>query len=343
MRLRPDQLSAHLQKGLAPVYLVSGDEPLQLGEAADAIRAAARQAGYSSREILEADGRFDWKRLEQQADELSLFAEKKVVDLRLPGGKPGREGAAALAAWCDRLPADTLLLVTLPRLDRSQLNSKWVKALEKAGVLVQVWPPDPRQLPRWIEQRMRAAGLQPEPGVAPMLAEQTEGNLLAARQEIDKLVLLHGEGRIGQEQLSRAVSDSARFDVFGLADAALGGETGRVIRILEGLRAEGVALPVVLWALAREIRALAAMAADLERGVPLARVLAEGRVWKNRQPLVSQGLRRLPSDHWRELLQRCQHADAMIKGARSGDPWLQLEQIALAMAGTGTAEVFWPA
>lgn len=342
MRLRIDQLQGHLQKGLAPVYLVSGDEPLQLGEAADAVRAAARREGYGSREILEAHGRFDWNLLAQQSDELSLFAEKKIVDLRLPGGKPGREGAAALVGWCENLPADTLLLLTLPRLERSQQNSKWVKALEAAGVLIQVWPPDAARLPKWIEQRMRAAGLQPGPGVAAMLAEQTEGNLLAARQEIDKLLLLYGEGRIDQEQLSRAISDSARFDVFTLVDAALAGKADRLLRVLAGLRGEGVALPVVLWALAREIRSLAVMAAALERGVPMARVLAEARVWKNRQALVSQGLRRLAPARWRELLQQCQQADAMIKGARPGDPWLQLEQVVLAMAGTGDPNQFWP-
>ncbi len=342
MRLRADQLEAHLKKGLAPVYVISGDEPLQLGEAADAIRAAARTAGYTTREILEADGRFDWNRLGQQADELSLFAEKKIVDLRLPGGKPGREGSAALVAWCSDLPADTLLLLTLPKLDRSQGGSKWMKALDQAGVVIQIWPPDAARLPRWVEQRMRAAGLVPEPGVAQMLAEQTEGNLLAARQEIEKLRLLHGEGPITQEQLSRAISDSARFDVFGLVDAALAGKAKRSLRILSGLRGEGVALPVVLWALAREIRLLAGLSARVGNGVPPARAMAEARVWKNRQPLVAQGLKRLDLPHWQELLARCQQADAMIKGAAAGDPWLQLEQIVLAMAGAGPARRFWP-
>ena len=342
MRLRADQLAAHLEKGLAPVYVVSGDEPLQLGEAADAVRAAARAAGFTSREVLEADSRFDWNRLGQQADELSLFAEKKIVDLRLPGGKPGREGSAALAAWCADLPADTLLLLTLPRLDRSQSNSKWMKALESVGVLVQVWPPDAARLPRWVEQRMRAAGLVPAAGVAQMLAEQTEGNLLAARQEIEKLRLLYGEGPVSQEQLSRAISDSARFDVFGLVDAALAGKASRSLRILAGLRGEGVALPVVLWALAREIRQLAAMSARVRQGLPPARAMAEARIWKNRQPLVARGLQRFQDHHWQELLVQCQRADAMVKGAGPGDPWLQLEQIVLAMAGAGERERFWP-
>ncbi|WP_457669894.1 DNA polymerase III subunit delta, partial [Thiolapillus sp.] len=252
MRLRLEQLESHLAGELAPVYVVTGDEPLQLGETADAIRAAARQAGYLSREIFEADARFDWNRLAEEASALSLFAEQKIIDLRLPSGKPGTVGGKALVSYCENLPQDTLLLLTLPKLP---LTSKWMKALDKAGVVIQVWPVDERQLSRWVQQRMRMAGLQAEPGVAEMLAEQTEGNLLAARQEIEKLALLFGHEKITQEQAAAALSDSSRFDVYALVDAALAGKAQRCTRIIAGLRAEGVPLPVVLWALAREVRA----------------------------------------------------------------------------------------
>ncbi|WP_457665466.1 DNA polymerase III subunit delta [Thiolapillus sp.] len=330
MRLRLDQLDAHLGGNLAPVYVVTGDEPLQQGEAADAIRAAARQAGYLSREIFEADARFDWNRLGEEANALSLFAEQKIIDLRLPTGKPGTTGSKALVAYCEQLPEDTLLLITLPKLP---LTSKWMKALDKAGVVVQIWPVDERQLPRWVQQRMRAAGLQAEPGVAQMLAEQTEGNLLAARQEIEKLALLFGNQKISQAQAAAAVSDSARFDVYSLVDAALAGKTRRCTRIIAGLAAEGIPLPVVLWALAREVRALNSMARDVAMGASVQQALARARVWKNRIPLVSAGLKRLDARQWAALLQQCQLADAMIKGAAPGDPWLQLEQITLAMAG----------
>ncbi len=330
MKLRVEQLAANLARGLAPVYVISGDEPLQLGEAADQVRAAAKQAGYLSREILEADARFDWNRLGDEANALSLFAEQKIIDLRLPSGKPGTAGAKALVEYCENLPADTLLLLTLPRVP---LTSKWIKALEKAGVLVQVWPVDERNLPRWIAGRMQAAGLRPERGVAEMLAEHTEGNLLAARQEIEKLVLLYGEGGISQEQLLEAVSDSARFDVYALVDAALAGRAARCTHILAGLKGEGVAPPVVLWALAREIRSLSGMAAAVAGGASLSRVMGQARVWKNRMPLVSQGLKRLKPADWDRLLQQCQQADAVIKGAAAGDAWLLLEQIALGMAG----------
>ena len=330
MKLRAEQLAAALNKGLAPVYVITGDEPLQLGEAADQIRAAARQAGYLSREIMEADARFDWNRLGEEANALSLFAEQKIIDLRLPRGKPGTAGARALVEYCANLPEDTLLLLTLPRVP---LTSKWIKSLDKAGVLIQVWPVDERNLPRWISARMQAAGLRPERGVAEMLAEHTEGNLLAARQEIEKLLLLHGEGAISQEQLLAAVSDSSRFDVYALVDAALAGRTARCTHILSGLKGEGIAPPVVLWALAREVRSLANMAAGVAAGVSLSQVMGQARVWKNRIPLVSQGLKRLQGDDWNRLLEACQQTDAAIKGGVPGDPWLLLEQITLGIAG----------
>ncbi|WP_456379322.1 DNA polymerase III subunit delta [Thiolapillus sp.] len=330
MRLRLEQLQSHLADNLAPVYVVTGDEPLQQGEAADAIRTAARRAGYLSREILEADARFDWNRLREQASALSLFAEQKIIDLRLPSGKPGATGSKALVEYCNHLPPDTLLLVSLPKLP---LTSKWMKALEQAGVIIQIWPVDERQLPRWVQQRMRLAGLQEEPGVAEMLAELTEGNLLAARQEIDKLALLFGKEKITQEQAASAISDSSRFDVYSLVDAALAGKTKRCIHIISGLAGEGIPPPVVLWALAREVRALNAMAQDVAAGASVQQALGRARVWKSRIPLVSAGLKRLRARQWAELLQQCQLADATIKGAMPGDPWLLLEQITLGIAG----------
>ncbi len=330
MRLRLEQLASHLGGDLAPVYVVSGDEPLQQGEAADAIRAAARQAGYLSREIFEADARFDWNRLQEEANALSLFAEQKIIDLRLPSGKPGTTGSKALTTYCENLPADTLLLLTVPKLP---LTSKWMKALDKAGVVIQVWPVDERQLPRWVQQRMRMAGLQAESGVAEMLAAQTEGNLLAARQEIEKLALLFGNEKISQEQAATAISDSSRFDVYSLVDAALAGKAQRCTRIIAGLAGEGIPLPVVLWALAREVRALNAMAQDIATGASVQQALGRARVWKNRIPLVSTGLKRLDARQWAELLQQCQLADATIKGAVPGNPWLLLEQITLGIAG----------
>lgn len=333
MRVRPEQLEQHLARGLAPLYLVTGDEPLQVNEACDAIRRAARAAGHDNREVMEAGTGFDWNGLAAEANALSLFAEKKIIDLRIPGGKPGREGGQALAEYCERPPQDTLLLISLPKLDRAQQNSKWFKSLEQLGVIVQIWPLEVHQLPQWIEQRMRRAGLQPDREAVQMIADRVEGNLLAAHQEIEKLLLLHGPGPIDAEQLAAAVADSARYDVFELVDSALRGEPARCLRILEGLRGEGVAPPVVLWALHREIAQLAGLAADIAKGLNVDHAMTRAKIWEKRKPLVRAAVRRLKTPQWLTLLGHCQQADAAAKGVGQTDPWLLLERILLGLAG----------
>ncbi len=332
MRLRAEQLHRHLQQQLLPVYLVSGDEPLQHNEACDAIRAAARAAGHDNREVLEAGPGFDWNSLLAEAASLSLFAEKKIIDLRIPNGKPGREGGKALSEYCAAPPQDTLLLLSLPKLDRAQQNSKWFKAIDGLGATIQVWPVEAAQLPQWIARRMQAAGLQPSDEAARLLAGRVEGNLLAAQQEIDKLLLLHGSGPIDAEQLASAVADSARYDVFELTDSALRGETARCLHILEGLRGEGVAAPVVLWALHREIAQLAGMAIDTTKGLSPEHAMSRARIWDRRKPLLRGALARLGPRQWLQLLDDCQQADAAAKGADPRDPWLLFEQIVSRLA-----------
>ena len=333
MRIHPDRLHEHLTADLAVAYLVSGDEPLQLSECCDQIRQAARQSGYTTREVLEASGGFDWQQLSAEASAYSLFAEKKIIDLRIPGGKPGADGSRALCAYCDDPPSDTLLLVTLPKVDRQQQNSKWFKALDRVGVTTQVWPIEPSRLPRWIEQRLTEAGIRPSREAVRMLADRVEGNLLAARQEIDKLLLLHGQGPLDAEQLADAVADSARYDVFELVDSALRGDAGRILHILDGLRGEGVAPPVVLWALHREIHTLAAISADVAKGLSAERAIDRARVFSKRTGLVRQGLGRLQTTQWLALLDLCHQADAAIKGVGAEQPWLLLEEITLAICG----------
>lgn len=332
MRLRPEQLAQHLAGHLAPAYLITGDEPLQANEACDAIRAAARAAGHATREILEAGNGFDWNTLIAEANAFSLFAEKKIIDLRIPGGKPGREGGKALAEYCQRPPDDTLLLLRLPKLERQQQNAKWFKSIEKLGVILQVWPIEPARLPQWIEQRMRKAGLQPDKDSVRLLADRVEGNLLAAHQEIEKLLLLHGPGKIDAAQLAQAVADSARYDVFELVDSALRGEAARSLRILDGLKGEGVAAPVVLWALHREIAMITGISADIAKGLSAEHALSRPQLWRNRQPLIRQALQRLKPPALLALLGRCQQADASAKGADPADPWLLLEQISLELS-----------
>ncbi len=333
MRIQPDKLDAQLNDRLAPVYLVSGDEPLQLGECCDAIRRAARAAGHSTREVFEVGAGFDWQQLYAEAAAFSLFAEKKIIDLRIGNGKPGADGSRALVDYCAKPPSDTLLLLTLPRLDRQQQNAKWFKAIDALGAVIQVWPIEPQRLPAWIERRLKQAGIAPSRDAVAMLAERVEGNLLAARQEIDKLLLLHGPGPLDSDSLAAAVSDSARYDVFELVDSALRGEAGRCVQILAGLRGEGVAPPVVLWALHREVRSLARIAADIATGMAPDQAVDRARVFNKRKSLVRQGVARLRAAQWLALLDQCQQADAVIKGVGSGAPWLLLERIALRIAG----------
>lgn len=338
MRLRPEQLAGHLDKTLAPVYLISGDEPLRLQEAADGVRARARAQGYVEREVLHAERAFDWSTLAQTADSMSLFAERRIIDLRM-SGKPGEAGARALTAYCGRPPEDTVLLATAGKLDKAAVRAKWIQAMERIGVIVQVWPLEARALPEWIQRRMRSRGLQPTREAVALLADRVEGNLLAAAQEIEKLVLLHGPGRVDADKVAAAVADSARFDVFGLVDSALAGQSARTARMLGGLRSEGVAPPLVCWALGREIRALAAMAWEVAAGTSAEAVFARHRVWERRKPLLRGALRRIPLAGWHALVRACDRAERVAKGAEGGNPWDELLQLGLSLSG---AELFRP-
>jgi len=330
MKIRPEQLDAHLQKGLAPLYLLAGDEPLLLDEAAAAIRRRVREAGAEERITLVAEKDFDWSRLTEEAASLSLFASKRLMELRLPTGKPGQEGAKVLGQWAERPPEDTTLVVISGKLDRSSRNAKWVKALEGAGAMVEFWPIPRPQLPAWVQKRMTDAGLVVSREAARFIAERVEGNLLAAAQEVEKLRLLLGEGQISDDQVQSAVVDSARYDPFQLADAALGGETARAVRILEGLHGEGVEPPLLVWVLAREIRALADMAAGIAQGRRKDEVTR--RVWANRRGLVDKALDRHPVDRWLSLLEEAGRIDAMAKGAAPGNPWDALQRLVMAVS-----------
>lgn len=335
MKLRAEQIPAHLQKGLAPVYLVSGDEPFQLDQVVGAIRRAAQQQGHTDRQVLQADARFDWHSLGASAANLSLFAEKQLIELRLPTGKPGAEGSKALLAYLDNPPADTILLIISAKLDKQQQSSKWYRAIDRAGVTLAIWPIEIAQLPAWLKQRMALRDMQPDEAALQMLVDRVEGNLLAADQELEKLRLLSGGGAIDAEQVASAVADSARYDLFSLVDVALAGDLERAQRMLYGLRAEGVEPILVLWALSREIRALAGMAAALETGQQLAAVLQQYRVWDKRKAPLGAALRRHPrAAAWRSLLQHCRRIDLCLKGQAAGEAWEELLQLIAALAGS---------
>lgn len=333
MKLYPDKLAGQLKQGLAPVYLVSGDEPLQLMECCDAIRASTRVAGCSEREVMHVETGFDWRTLGNQASTLSLFAEKRLLELRIPSGKPGKEGSQAIQEFCKQPPDDDILLIITGKLEREAQNSAWYKAIDKIGVVVQIWPVEPAQLPGWIQRRMQQAGLRPGHQVAEMLAARIEGNLLAASQEIEKLRLLYGEGEITVEQVQEAVADSSRYDIFGWVDAALGGDAARVARMLDGLRGEGEEPILMLWALSKEIRALIKVHEDNRSGVAMDTALARQRVWDKRKGLFQSALQRHPPARLEQMLRMASRIDQLVKGQRRGNVWDELLELALWLAG----------
>ena len=332
MRCDIEQLGQSLARGLAPCYFLCGDEPLRIEEAGDAIRAAARAAGYDERLVYTVDSKFDWTALADDNRSLSLFSSRRLIELRIPTGKPGEAGAKALAALAAEPPAETLLLVITGKLEKASRESRWSKALEAAGVAVTVYELNAQRLPVWIGARLSARGLKAEPGVVELLAHHMEGNLLACAQEIDKLVLIHGSGAtVGTADVEASLVDSARFTIYGLVDACLAGETPAAARMLRYLRAEGVEPILVLWALARELRAMAPLAQELSRGRPESAVLA--KVWANRRGPVTRALRRVRPGQWFGMLRAAARADRVLKGRAAGEIWHELEILTLALCG----------
>jgi len=332
VKIAANQLSSQLAKSLLPCYLVTGDEPLLVQEALDDIRATARDRGFGTRELFVQETGFDWNDLSNAGGNLSLFADRQIIELRLPSGKPGTKGSAAIADFAGRAGDDILFLVSAPKLDRSNTSAKWVKALEQKGGLVQLWPVGPRDLPGWISTRMRAAGLQPDRDAVALIANRVEGNLLAAQQEIEKLRLLHGEGPVGSADVDNAVADSSRFDVYKLVDAAVAGDAARAVRILSGVRTEGVEPVIVVWALTREIRSLAALADAARNGADLGAAMRQNGVWQNRQGIVRSCVGRHQAADFYQLLKRTRDADAAAKGQKRADPWQLASDIVLELA-----------
>lgn len=332
MQLRPEQLTQNLSKGLAPIYLVGGDEHLLVQECSDAIRASCREQGFS-REVLHVDNSFNWSELHNSASAMSLFAERKLIELRLPTGKPGDQGAKALAEYTANASADNVLLIICNKLDAASTRSKWFKSIDSAGISVQCKPVDARQLPRWINQRLDQAGLTADSDAIEMLAERVEGNLLAAIQEIEKLRLYAESDIIDADTVSAAVADNARYDIFALVDRALEGDAGSSLRMLRGLKAEGTEPPVVLWALCRELRTLLRCAEQLQQGNGIDRVLQNQRIWDKRKAITRTALRRLNPRQLRYLIKLANEVDQSIKGMVKHSSWNLLEQLVLALAG----------
>jgi len=329
--LNPEQLPRALERGLAPVYLLTGDEPLLIDECAEQVRARARAMGYSERTVHVVEAGFDWDALTQATQSLSLFAERRLIELRLPGGKPGEAGATAISEFSGNPPPDTLLLILAGKLDKGNRDSAWVRAIESNGAVVTVWPLDAQRLPGWIAQRLSARGLTPEAGVVDLLVWHLEGNLLAAAQEVDKLAMSHGGGAVTLADVEASLADSTRFSVYQLVDTALAGDAAGVRRIFQSLRADGTEPILMLWALVRELRALTQMSQEIRGGKPESAVL--GRVWQNRRALTGKALKRFPVPVWFSLMRRAARLDRIVKGQAPGDRWLEAERLLLAVAG----------
>jgi DNA polymerase-3 subunit delta len=336
MMLRPEALEGHLAKNLAPLYVIASDEHLLALEAADRIRRAARANGYSERDVLTVERTFKWGELLAANQALSLFGDKKLIELRIPTGKPGKDGSAALQAYAKDLSPDNLTLITLPKLDWQSAKASWVTGLQQAAVYIDIPTVERAALPGWIGTRLAAQGQSADRQGLDFIADRVEGNLLAAHQEIQKLGLLHEPGKLTFEQIQDAVLNVARYDVFKLSEAMLAGAPARLVRMLEGLKGEGEALPLVLWAVAEEIRTLLKLKAGMDQGRPLGALLKEHRIWGPRERMMEPALRRLSLATLNAALQDAAQVDKMVKGLRAtayaGDAWDALLQLALKVA-----------
>ena len=334
MRLKAEQLPAHLNRpDLLPVYYVSGDEPLQLHEAADQIRERARVLGYEERIVLEADAGFDWGRLREAGANLSLFSSKRIIELRLGGHKPGREGGAALADYAAAGSPDNLLLLTSERIDRKARQTKWHKALEGRGCCIQVWPVGPAELPGWIMARCRRHGKRITREAAALIAQRVEGNLLAAQQEIDKLALLADQADIDDEAALSMVVDSARYDVFDLVENVFLGKPERISRMLRGLRNEGIEPLNVYGALMWGFRRACSISHEIAQGKPGEQVFGAYRILDRHRKGLHTLLRRFSAGGLSALLVESQEVDKALKGVVDADGWRLLETFMFTLAG----------
>ena len=333
MRVRPEELARHLQKQLLPIYIISGDEPLLVQEATDLIRQSARAQGCSEREVIDASPKnFDWQEILVSATSMSLFSERKLVEIRLPSGKPGAAGSKALCAYVEMVGPDDVMLLITGKIDKQSMNSKWVKTLDKAGVVIQAWPIGARDLPRWLQQRIAGAGMTIDTDALQLLSDRVEGNLLAAVQEVEKLKLLNNDTHITAQTVTEAVSDNARYNLFEMVDSALRGDSTSSLRMLHGLRAEGTEPTVALWALTRELRTLQLVQAECKQGQNVQQALRSQRVWNNRMQLMQAAVTRHNKESLATILELAATTDGSIKGFAGGKPWDNLESLVLALS-----------
>jgi DNA polymerase III subunit delta len=337
VKLSGDNLAGNLARQLARIYLVSGDEPLLVNEAADAIRARARSEGFTERELNVVERGFDWQALLANSRAMSLFAERKIIEIRMANPTPGEQGADAIVELAAEGSPDNLVLIITGKLDARTQSSRWVGAVEKHGVLVQVWPVELARLPGWIRERLARHKLQADQTAATLLAERVEGNLLAAHQEVEKLALLLPPGPLTAETVVDSVADSARFDVLQLGEAAMRGQAARAVRILDGLRGEDVEAPIVLWALNKDLQWIARAQHLMRNGQSADSAMNAIYVWRTRQPAMKLALARLRPAHVRALLLDAERADRAIKGVLRTSAWVEFERLVARLAGVKLA------
>lgn len=334
MNIAADRLPDQLARGLAALYVVVGDEPLAAQEAADAIRAAARVAGHSERNVYTVQGRYNWEGIFAGGDNLSLFAERRLTEIRVPSGKPGVDGAKALEAYAARLPADTLTLISLPGLDWKAMKSRWFSTLAAAGVVVEARPIERPQLPAWIDRRLAKQGLRAERAALEFLADQVEGNLLAAQQEIDKLALLLPPGTVTLADVEHAVVDVSRLEADALQDALYAGDGARFAQIVTDLKDAGEAVPAILWQVSSAVQLLLRLKLAVAHGDSLPGLMRT--LWgrdKQRAPQIERAVKRLGLAQVETALADLALIDRQAKGLEQvGDPWDTLLRVGLALA-----------
>jgi DNA polymerase-3 subunit delta len=331
MKLHPHQLTAHLKQPLAPLYIISGDVPLLAQEANDQIRQAATTQGYSDRQILMQGARFDWQQLRDTTHHLSLFSTKRLFELRLTSSKLGDAGNKTMEAYANQPPPDVILMITMPKLEAATQTTRWFKACEKNGVIIQLWPVEAAHMPRWITERLKTVGLHASPEGVNLLADSCAGNLLAAAQAIEKLSLLFARGqKIEATDIAQIASDNGQFDIFQWVDVVLQGKKpNHVIRMLNTLRACNTEMILILWALVRDLHQLTHLAYQITQGKNIGQALQAAGVWEKRKPLFTSCLQRHNLDYYYRQLQRASQIDRIIKGIEPGNAWNELEQMGL--------------
>ena len=336
MQLRLDALDTHLTKSLSALYVIASDEHLLALEAADKIRKTARANGYTERDVLVVERSFKWGELLAANQSQSLFGDKKLIELRIPTGKPGKDGGQALQEYAANLNPDNLTIISLPKLDWATAKAAWVGTLQQAGVYIDIPLVERAHLPGWIANRLAGQQQSADRQCMDFIADRVEGNLLAAHQEIQKLGLLYPTGKLTFEQVHDAVLNVARYDVFKLNEAMLSGDAARLMRMMDGLKGEGEALPLVLWAVAEEVRTLLKLKSGVAQGKQLGMLLKEYRIWGPREKLMDPALRRISLSTLQTALQEAAQIDKMVKGLRakafSGDAWDALSQLGLKVA-----------